>query len=490
MQDLHDLELVLLSRNPILVIESLEEPRVVQLFARLGLRLGHPMFQWSVTEGLKRLEMDFEAQRHNSEPTDVLKHIKAVSNPGYYLLLDFHPYLQDPIHVRLIKEIAQSYDSIPRTLVFLSHDFPIPREIKHLSSRFSLQLPDRAGIKRLIREEAERWQASSRRGVKADPKAVERLAGNLAGVTVTDARRLIRSAIEDDGAIRQEDLPKVMQAKYELINQDGIISFEYDTARFSDIAGLKQLKQWLDHRRKAFIGEPTALDRPKGIMLLGVQGGGKSLAAKAVAGSFGIPLLRLDFASLYNKFIGETEKNLRRALGLAETMAPCVLWMDEIEKGISMDSNSDDGVSRRILGTLLTWMAEHKANIFIIATSNDIERLPPELIRKGRLDEIFFVDLPDLESRMEIFRIHLRMRNLAPSGFDLETLARNSEGFTGAEIEQVIVSALYAAQAQEKTLETRHLQEELDRTSPLSVVMSEKISYLQSWASERAVPAH
>ena len=172
-------------------------------------------------------------------------------------------------------------------------------------------------------------------------------------------------------------------------------------------------------------------------MLLGVQGGGKSLAAKAVAGSFGIPLLRLDFASLYNKFICETEKNLRRALGLAETMAPCVLWMDEIEKGISMDSNSDDGVSRRILGTLLTWMAEHKANIFIIATSNDIERLPPELIRKGRLDEIFFVDLPDLESRMEIFRIHLRMRNLAPSGFDLETLARNSEGFTGAEIEQV-----------------------------------------------------
>jgi SpoVK/Ycf46/Vps4 family AAA+-type ATPase len=155
-----------------------------------------------------------------------------------------------------------------------------------------------------------------------------------------------------------------------------------------------------------------------------------------------------------------------------------------------MDSSSDDGVSRRILGTLLTWMAEHKANIFVIATSNDIERLPPELIRKGRLDEIFFVDLPDLESRKEIFRIHLRMRNLAPSGFDLDMLSRNSEGFTGAEIEQVIVSALYAAQAQDETLATRHLQEELDRTSPLSVVMGEKVSYLRNWASERAVPAH
>jgi len=224
-------------------------------------------------------------------------------------------------------------------------------------------------------------------------------------------------------------------------------------------------------------------------MLLGVQGGGKSLAAKAVAGTFGIPLLRLDFSSLYNKFIGETEKNLRRALDLAGTMAPCVLWMDEIEKGISVD-NHDDGVSRRILGTLLTWMSEHKSEVFIVATSNDIEKLPPELIRKGRLDEIFFVDLPDRQSRLEIFRIHLRMRNLAPSGFDLEPLSHASEGFTGAEIEQVIVSALYAAQAQEVALETKHLQDELERTSPLSVVMGEKIAYLRSWAAGRAVPAH
>ncbi|MCP3871153.1 MAG: AAA family ATPase [Gammaproteobacteria bacterium] len=489
MQDLHDFELVLISRNPILVIESLEEPRVVQLLTRLAMRLNHPMFQWSVSEGLKRLGLDFDAQKHNAEPDDVLKHIKAVSQPGFYLLLDFHPYLQDPLHIRLIKEIAQGYETVPRTLIFLSYDFPTPPEIRHLTVRFSLQLPDRAGIKRLINEEAERWQGRSRRPVSADSRAVEQLADNLTGVTATDARRLIRSAIEDDGAIRQEDLPRIMRAKYELINQDGIISFEYDTAKFSDVAGLRQLKKWLKHRRKAFSGGIASLDRPKGIMLLGVQGGGKSLAAKAVAGSFGVPLLRLDFATLYNKFIGETEKNLQRALDLAETMAPCVLWMDEIEKGISLDSN-DDGVSRRILGTLLTWMAEHKASIFIIATSNNIEQLPPELVRKGRLDEIFFVDLPDRQSRLEIFKIHLRVRNLAPSGFDLESLSHTSEGFTGAEIEQSIVSALYAAQAQDETLNTGHLQDELERTSPLSVVMGEKIAYLRNWAADRAVPAN
>ncbi|TVO78359.1 AAA family ATPase [Sedimenticola selenatireducens] len=488
MKDLHDLELILTSHTPIIVIESLEEVRVAQMLAQLGLRLDYPMYQWAVTEGLKRLEADFGAQKFTSEPAEVLKHIKAVSQPGYYLLLDFHPFLDDPIHVRLIKEIAQEYENLSKTLIFLSHDLPIPPEIRHLTARFTLRLPDRAGIKMLIKEEARRWQSRHKRKVQADPIAVDRLATNLSGVTATDARRLIRSAIENDGAISQDDLPGLMKNKYELINQDGVIAFEYDTASFAEVAGLIRLKEWLSHRHNAFTNKTNTADRPKGIMLLGVQGGGKSLAAKAVAGTFNVPLLRIDFGALYNKYIGETEKNLRGALDVAESMAPCVLWMDEIEKGVS-PGHSDEGVSQRILGTLLTWMAENKSPVFIVATANDIERLPPELIRKGRLDEIFFVDLPQSAVRREIFDIHLRRRNQAPSGFDLALLADSTAGFTGAEIEQAIVSAIYAAQAQDKKMNTEQLLEEIERTSPLSVVMSEKMENLRAWANGRTVTA-
>lgn len=488
MKDLHDLQLVLASNTPIIVIESLEETRLLQLFGRLGLKLDHPLFKWSVTEGLTRLDIDFGPQRLTAEPEEVLKHIKALPEPGFFLLLDFHPFLENPVHIRLIKEIAQSYDLVPRTLVFISHAFAIPPEIRHLSARFDLQLPDRGGLKRLIKEEIERWQAGSRRPARTDPVAVEHLVNNLGGVTLTDARRLVRGAIEDDGAITLEDIPDLAKTKYELIGQQGVISFEYETARFSEVAGLERLKEWLSRRHGAFLGRSPGLDPPKGIMLLGIQGAGKSLAAKAVAGTFGVPLLRLDFAALYDKFYGETEKNLGRALAIADSMAPCVLWLDEIEKGVA-PGNSDDGLSRRVLGSLLTWMAERRSRVFMVATANDIERLPPELIRKGRLDELFFVDLPDAATREAVFRIHLRKRNLAPSAFDLPALAEASAGFTGAEIEQAVVSALYAAHAQNRGLDEEHLHDELARTRPLSVVMSERVASLRAWASGRTVSA-
>ncbi|MCB1858065.1 MAG: AAA family ATPase [Gammaproteobacteria bacterium] len=488
MQTLRDLELLLASRTPLVIVESLEEKRITQLFPVLGLRLRVPVFQWTVTDGLRRLEIDFGPKGLHPDPTDALRHIRSEAEPAIYLLLDFHPYLSNPLHIRLIKEIAQNYDEIPKTLVFLSFELAIPSEIRHLTARFIVRLPGRNEIKRIIKEEAEAWQLRASRPVKADPKAVEALATHLLGVTTSDTRRLIRNAIADDGAIRQDDLPRVMQAKYELISRGGIISFEYDTAKFSDVAGLNRMKEWLEHRRSRFHDQDSTLDQPRGIMLLGVQGAGKSLAAKAVAGSLQLPLLRLDFGTLYNKYIGESEKNLRHALSITETMSPCVLWIDEIEKGISVNG-SDDGVSQRILGTLLTWMAEHNTGVFVVATANDIQRLPPELIRKGRLDEIFFVDLPGNGQRREIFSIHLRRRNQAPGGFDLDTLAQISDGFTGAEIEQAIVSALYRSQSDETGLTTEHLIEELERTSPLSVVMAERISELREWAAGRTVPA-
>jgi SpoVK/Ycf46/Vps4 family AAA+-type ATPase len=233
---------------------------------------------------------------------------------------------------------------------------------------------------------------------------------------------------------------------------------------------------------------PKGLDPPKGMLLLGVQGCGKSLAAKACAGGFGVPLLRLDFAALYNKYHGETERNLREALKAAEAMAPCVLWCDEIEKGLAT-SDSDDGVSRRVLGSLLTWMNERKASVFLVATANAVDQLPPEFLRKGRFDEIFFVDLPDAQAREQTFQIHLQRRELEPGRFDLVALAQQADGYSGAEIEQAIVSALYAAYGEDRPLDQARLSAALRDTRPLSLLMAERVASLRAWARERCVPA-
>ncbi len=291
----------------------------------------------------------------------------------------------------------------------------------------------------------------------------------------------------DDGALCHSDIPVVNKAKFELLDMEGVLQFEYDTCDFADVAGLSRLKEWLNHRRLG--SDAQSFDTPKGVMLLGVQGSGKSLAAKAVAGIWQRPLLRLDMAGLYNKYIGETERNLKKALEMAELMAPCVLWIDEIEKGLG-SSNSDEGTSKRILGTLLTWMAERKSEVFMVATANDISALPPELLRKGRLDEIFFVDLPDSSTREEIFRIHCRKRNIDPAALELASLASASEGFSGAEIEQAVISARYAARAAGQEANQAWLLDALSRTRPLSVVMAEKLNALRQWANGRTVMAH
>jgi SpoVK/Ycf46/Vps4 family AAA+-type ATPase len=490
MNDLHDLELLLRSRVPLVTIETLDETRVTQLFASLALRLGMPVMSWSATNGLQRIDLELAPQRHASEPQQALGQVKATTSPTIYLLLDFHPYLDDAYNVRLLKEIALDYHSLGHTLVFVSHELTLPPEIAALSAAFSLSLPDRTRLEAMVREEAGQWaSANPGKQVKTDRKTLELVTDQLRGLTGSDARRIIRSIIYDDGAIRSNDLERVTHARYQLLEANGAISCEFDTADFAAVGGLQNLKQWISRRRGAFMDAIAAEDSPRGILLVGVQGGGKSLAAKAVAGMWSLPLLRLDFGTLYNKFFGETERNLREALKAAEAMAPCVLWIDEIEKAIASGDN-DNGTSRRILGNLLTWMAERKAPVFIVATANAIEDLPPELIRKGRLDEIFFVDLPDAATRAEIFAIHLRKREHKPLDFDILTLAGITEGFSGAEIEQAIVAATYLAREQQAALDTDHIRAEIEQTRPLSRVMAEKIAHLRHWASERTVPAH
>jgi SpoVK/Ycf46/Vps4 family AAA+-type ATPase len=353
-----------------------------------------------------------------------------------------------------------------------------------------MQLPDADERRQIVLQQARAYQETEPGcRVEIDSTALELFVENLSGLDHGDCRRLARAAIVDDGALTRSDLQNVMQAKYQLLNQSGLLSFEYDTARFKDIAGFGNVKRWLAQRRSAFTTDhPDGLDPPKGILLLGIQGCGKSLAAKAAASALGIPLLRLDFGSLYNKYHGETERNLRDALATAEVLSPCVLWLDEIEKGIATEG-SDSGTSRRVLGTLLTWMAERRSKVLIVATANNIEALPGELIRKGRFDEIFFVDLPSDQQREQIFEIHLARRGLDPKTFDLAALGAAVAGFSGAEIEQAVVAALYAAHAENRAVTQAHLMSEARRTRPLSVVMAERVTYLRNWAHERTVSA-
>ncbi|MDP2876198.1 MAG: AAA family ATPase [Holophaga sp.] len=489
--DIHDLGLIIDSKVKLLVIESWDELRVVEMLNALAMRRSLQLFTWSVTNGLESgaVCLDTAAASETGDPEAALRVVKADPRPNVYVFCDLHPFLEErPKVVRLLKEIGIAEGDHRPTLILLSHALKLPLELQRHTARFTLSLPNEDELLRIVHEEATRWRASNRGTfVKADGEALKQVASNLRGLSVGTAQALARTVIWDDGAISPEDIPRLIRAKFQLMDMQGVLSLELKTAFLDEVGGLDSLKQWLVERKPAFMNDLT-VDAPKGMLLVGVQGSGKSLAAKAVAGSWGLPLLRLDFGCLYNKFFGETERNLRESLALAEQMSPCVLWVDELEKGLAAGVN-DDGVSHRILGTLLTWMAERKSRVFIVATSNDIHRLPPELLRKGRFDELFFLDLPTSSVREQIFRIHLERRGLAPEAFDLPALSTASEGFSGAEIEQAVVSSLYAGQARGHAVDQGELLRTILATAPLSVVMAERLDELRAWAKDRTVMA-
>ena len=491
----NDLSLILNSKTSLVVIESYDETRALMLLQKLFKNAQMPALRWTVTEGLSQLGFGLELMdkdRHTT-PEAVLNHIKNHATASGFVLCDFHHYIDEPKIIRLLKDIALRNQSANHKVVLLSYALKLPPELTRYAYSTSLSLPTEEEILAIIRDEARAW--AGKLGVdkvKTDNVTLQKLVNNLKGLPHQDVRRLAHGAIADDGAITEVDLPELTRAKFELMDMDGVLHFEYSTAHLRDVAGLKNLKVWLENRRQVIKQEYSKskmLDSPKGLLLFGVQGGGKSLAAKAIAGVWGLPLLRLDMASLYNKYIGETEKNLRDALKLADVMSPCVLWMDELEKGLAQ-GNSDSGTPQRLLGTLLTWMAERKSKVFLVATSNDISELPPELMRKGRFDEIFFIDLPDRETRAAIFLIHLQKREMDSNLFDLNQLSQLTEGFTGAEIEQAIVSAVYAAAANDAHVSTEKIASAIQQTQPLSVIMYERINDLREWARGRAVFAN
>jgi len=488
-----ELQTLLSARIPLLVIESREENRVIELVRDAAMRAQRGrnwgVFQWTVTEGLLRLDVNMGgAQRTLAQPDQLLRHIKSTSMAGIYVLLDFHPYLENPLFVRTLKDIAQEYDKCARTIVLISFEMKLPAELEHLASRFTLRQPDKQERHEIVMRTTREWAKQNGTMPRVDAKAVGKLVDNLAGLPLHDVERLVRQAIFNDGSFNEDDLKPLLSAKYQLLNRGGTLSFEADTARFAEVGGLRNLRRWITQRKAAFDGSAPGLDAPKGVLLLGVQGCGKSLAARAAAGVLGVPLVRLDFGALYSKWHGESEKNLRESLESAQALAPCVLWLDEIEKALST-GEGDSGTSRRVLGAFLTWLAEQRARVFIVATANDITSLPPELVRKGRFDEIFFVDLPSPAARGEILGIHSKKRGITLSDSDIQALTARSDGFSGAEIEQAIVSAQYTAHSNQQNADVRLIAAELAATRPLSVVMGEKIAELRAWARERTVPA-
>jgi SpoVK/Ycf46/Vps4 family AAA+-type ATPase len=493
MSEQRDLALLLKSRFPLVVIETHEEARAVALLERICNQEQWPLHTWSIADGLRRRVLN-ETEADTHELTKALHCIDQSLAMGVYALCDAQAFLTDhPLNQRLIKEIARDYNKTPRTLVFIGPSTELPADLQRLAARFDLSLASVEAIQQLLRDEAQLWRAEGGGELRGENDAARILVQHLAGLPLDDARRLVRQAIRDDGVLNQADVARVLKLKHEALGTAGVLSLELDTGRFENVGGQASLKRWLSLRRQVFLNPAQArgLDAPKGILLLGVQGAGKSLAAKAIAGNWGVPLLRLDFGALYNKYHGETERNLRESLRNADAMAPCVLWIDEIEKGLAGDGGgSDSGTSRRVLGTLLTWMSERKSRVFLAATANDISALPPELLRKGRFDEIFFVDLPDEAVRRDIFAIHLRARELKPEAFEVAALAKAAEGYSGAEIEQAIVGALYEARSKEAALDSAHVTAELARSKPLSVVMAEQVQALRDWARSRTVPAN
>jgi len=490
MSELQDLTTLVRAATPLLVIETVDEQRVIECFRHVISQSLRPLWRWTLTDGLNRLDFAQGGEPIAPDADSTLDAIREAPERGIYLLFDFHPFLRYAMTLRQLREIVQRQRSAAHTVVLVGARIELPEELEALCMRVPLSLPDIKELAAILRAEALAWQREHGRRVEVDGDAARTIVRNLLGLAAPDARRIVRKLIYNDGALSAGDLPELMRTKFELLNRSGLLHYEYATASFADIAGVARVREWVQRRRPVFLSPEAAprLDPPKGVLLLGVQGCGKSLAAKAIAGGFGVPLVRLDFGTLYNKYQGETEKNLREALASTELLAPCVLWIDEIEKGLA-GGGDDGGVSRRVLGYLLTWMAERKAKVFTVATANAVQELPAELLRKGRFDEIFFVDLPSESVRGEIFALHLKRRQLDPANFELPALAAASEGFSGAEIEQSIVSALYDTAGQGNGPDQAALLHALQQTRPLSVLMREQVDTLRAWAQGRCVAA-
>jgi ATP-dependent Zn protease len=491
---LAELALLIRARHPLIVIETVEEDRARDFVMRACEKLDVLKFRWSITNGLQRTRPHNDnAMTDTENPRKALAHLFNSDQPGVYVFKDLLPHLTQPVDQRLLRETVERAERVQQTLILIEQSVSLQPALKKMAVNFEVALPNDREIRRELRDALRDGVRDHKVKVNLTPDELDELVASLRGLTAHEVRRAAWRAMLDDGQLDATDVATVQKAKQAMLRETGAIEFIDADITMDEVGGLVNLKQWLQRRESALSAKARdfGLEPPRGILLLGVQGAGKSMCARAVSAAWNLPLLRLDPGALYDRYVGESEKTLRRALATAEALAPVVLWIDEIEKGFASaaSQSTDGGLSQRMFGSLLSWMQDRKEPIFVVATANDISALPPELLRKGRFDEIFFVDLPDASAREQIFSSHLKRRKRDPQKFDLSRLAAASDGFSGAEIEQAIVSGLYTAFAAEKELDDDVLEAELLATRPLSVTMAERIAALREWAAERTVPA-
>jgi len=551
---LNRLKVLINSSTPIVVMETSEEMRAVSLVRRACSELNMATFEWSIADGLVRSGTNAPAEVHKPahidqsggwtkvtpgtlaqphtvlspgsqesdrltravmssmgseaaasatggsiyntrEPVQALANMESMTLEAVFILKDFHRHMDDPVVVRRLRDVGQKFSANRRTVILTAPELSVPPELTTLVEYFDLPIPDRDRLREIVKETFTRLSKAYTLKLQLDAAGVDAMAANLRGLTEEEAERAISQALVARYALCTETITDVLEAKKQLLRHSGMLEFVEASENMAGVGGLENLKHWLGQRRGAWedSAREFGLEPPRGMIVLGVQGCGKSLCARAVAGEWKLPLVKFDTSAVYDKYIGETEKRIRKVFQVAEGLSPCVLWIDELEKvfaGSGPDSASADaGVSSRLLASFLSWMQDRKSPVFVAATCNNVTVLPPELIRKGRFDELFFVDLPNQAERKQIFTIQLTKRKRNPEEFDLEKTAAASKGYSGAEIDAAVQGAMYAAYSEKKNLSTQHLLNALAQTVPLSTTRAEEIAALRDWALTRAVPA-
>ena len=474
-----ELSLCVRARYPIICLLTWEETRAERLVRSIAESARKEMVTWSLSEGFDPVQ---EEAGNAKDPETVLKHIINSSRKAIYLLKDFHPFMERELIVRLLRDITVKLKKSYKTVILVSPQLQIPPDLEKDITVFDLPLPTAQELGVVLRKLLEPYKGSSKIKVDLSSQLMEKVIQGTLGLTLKEAENVYAKALLKDRSFTSDDLPDIISEKQQMIRKSGILDFIPFSTDMKDVGGLEGLKQWLQHRTGAFSSKAReyGLPEPKGLLLVGVPGCGKSLAAKAIASEWRLPLLRLDVGKIFASFIGSSEQNMRKALSVAEAMSPAILWLDEIEKGFSGLKSSgsvDAGTTARIFGTFLTWMQEKTKPVFVIATANNVEQLPPELLRKGRFDDIFFIDLPSLKEREHIFKIHIALKK------------RDPENFSGAEIEETVVAAMYHAFYLNRDINTKDIRKAIDDIIPLAVTAREKIAFVRDWAHDRARPA-
>src|SRR3954464_6690134 len=515
---LERLRVLIDSSTPIVILETVEETRAVRLVHAAASPLNLAVFEWTIASGLVRCSNDAkpsvqrvtatpqgttsfsadasaQAIYNSRDPSQALSNLEAISTEAVFILKDFHRHMADPVVVRKLRDVGQKFSSNRRTVVITAPTIEVPAELASLVEFLELPLPDKPRLRQMVDEVFMRLAQGHSFARILDVAGLDVMAENLRGLTEEEADRAISHAIVNRRGLTSESVTDVLDAKKDLLRHSGSLEFIEASDKLAGVGGLDNLKQWLAQRRGSWedSARQFGLDPARGVIILGVQGCGKSLCARAIAGEWKLPLVKFDSASIFDKYIGESEKHIEKVFRVAEVLAPCVLWIDELEKvfaGSGADSASvDAGVSSRLLASFLSWMQDRKASVFVAATCNNVTALPPELIRKGRFDELFFVDLPNQVEQKQILALQLSKRNRETVSFELDRVATAAQDFSGAEIEAAVQSALYAAFSKKQELSSQILLGVISQTVPLSVTRAEEIEAQRAWAKTRAVPA-